>query len=87
MKEINIPSIAEQEENVTFMCICPECASWIECGEKGGFCFETIGKSSCISEEKECICAACSVPLSLGFKHEHYCTRGSAKEQDNNSKP
>jgi len=81
-RETNIPSIAEQEEIVTFMCMCPECASWVECEEKGGFCFETVGKSKCISEEKECICIACPVPRSLGFEYTHYCTRGSAKEQE-----
>jgi hypothetical protein len=82
--ETDIPSIKEKEEIVTFMCLCPECSSWVECEEKGGFCFETLGKSKCISEEKECICTACPVPGRLGFEYSYYCTRGSEKEQVNN---
>ena len=46
--ETEIPSIKEKEEIVTFMCLCPECSSWVECEEKGGFCFETLGKSKCM---------------------------------------
>ena len=57
---------------------------WSE--EKGGFCFETIGKSKCISEENECICMACPVASRLGFEYTYYCTRDSAKEQENNLK-
>lgn len=83
MQEVkNIPSIAEQEKIITFMCICPECSSWVECEEKGGFCFETIGKSKCISEKSECICRGCPVYSRLGFEYAYYCTRGSSKEQE-----
>jgi hypothetical protein len=49
----------EMEQNKTMvlsMCICNSFPSWVECGEKGGFCFPTIGKSSCITDEKGCIC-------------------------------
>ncbi|MCQ1537390.1 DUF2769 domain-containing protein [Methanosarcina sp. KYL-1] len=63
------------------MCICPDCPSWVECGEKGGFCFETIEKSRCISEENGCICLGCPVAISFGFEYMYYCTKGSAKEQ------
>ncbi|KKH97031.1 hypothetical protein EO95_06655 [Methanosarcina sp. 1.H.T.1A.1] len=80
----HIPSIAEQEQMVTLMCICPDCPSWIECGEKGGFCFETIEKSRCINEEKGCICPSCPVANSMGLEYMYYCTRGSEKEHNKN---
>ncbi len=81
----HIPSITKQEEIVTQMCICPDCPSWVEAGEKGGFCFETIPKSQYISEEKGCICSGCPVANSLRLKHSYYCTRGSAGEHTNRS--
>lgn len=76
-KEPHVPSIAEQEQMITLMCLCPECPSWVECGEKGGFCFETIEKSSCISEEYGCLCPTCPVASSLGLENMYYCIRGS----------
>ncbi|AKB78303.1 hypothetical protein MSHOH_1820 [Methanosarcina horonobensis HB-1 = JCM 15518] len=67
--------ITKQEEIVTQMCICPDCPSWIEGGERGGFCFETIPKSRYISEEKGCICSSCPVANRVGFSDSYYCTR------------
>lgn len=71
----------EKKRRVLSMCICSECPSWVECGEKGGFCFPTIGKSKCITEEQGCICGKCPVTAKIGLKHGYYCTRGSEKEQ------
>ncbi len=80
--ETSPEKLKKREEMVISMCICPECPSWVECGEKGGYCFETIGKSGGISEEKGCICLGCPVANKLGLDYMYYCTRGSAKEQE-----
>ncbi|HIH74545.1 MAG TPA: DUF2769 domain-containing protein [Methanosarcina sp.] len=71
----NIPSIAKQEEIVTQMCMCPECPSWIESGERGGFCLKSIPKSRYISEENGCICPGCPVADRLGLNDLYCCTR------------
>jgi len=70
----------QRTEEFLNMCICSGCPSWTECGEKGGFCLSAIGKSSCITEEKGCICPRCPVTGKMGFKHDYYCTRGSEKK-------
>jgi len=71
----------EKKKMVLEKCICAKCPSWVECGEKGGYCHPAIGKSKCIKEEKGCICGGCPVTKELGLKHGYYCTKGSEKEQ------
>jgi hypothetical protein len=71
----------ETEAMVLDLCICPTCPTWVACGEKGGFCFPTISTSSCIREEKGCICGGCPVFEKMGLKHIYFCTKGSEKEQ------
>ncbi|MFP3946333.1 MAG: DUF2769 domain-containing protein [Archaeoglobaceae archaeon] len=71
----------EKKKMVLDMCICNTCPSFVDCGEPGGFCFPTIGKSSCIKEEKGCICSNCPVYSKMELKNMYYCTRGSEKEQ------
>lgn len=78
---MNQNEMEEKKEMVLSMCICPSCPSWVECDEDGGFCFVTIGKSECISEEKGCVCGQCPVTEELGLTHEFYCTRGSDEAQ------
>lgn len=80
--EISPETLKKREEMIVSMCICPECPSWVECWEKGGYCFETIGKSEGIREENGCICLGCPVTNKLGLEYMYYCTRGSAKEQE-----
>ncbi|UCG69018.1 MAG: DUF2769 domain-containing protein [Thermoplasmata archaeon] len=76
------PEDMEQRKQMVFsLCICDKCPSWVECGEKGGFCLAPIGKSSCIKEEKGCTCGGCPVTEKLELMFMYYCTRGSAKEQ------
>lgn len=70
----------QRTEELLDMCICSGCPSWTECGEKGGFCLSAIGKSSCITDQKGCICPKCPVTDEMGLKHQYYCTRGSEKE-------
>lgn len=77
----NSGEIEQKKQKVLDMCICPQCPSWVECNEKGGFCFLTIGKSSYISEEKGCICPGCPVTDDMGLAHDYYCTKGSEEEQ------
>lgn len=80
--EMSHKRVQKQEEMVLSLCICQECPSWVECGEKGGYCFGTIGESTCITEEKGCICSDCPVTNKSGLEFRYYCTRGSAKEQE-----
>ncbi len=71
----------EKKKMVLSMCVCSSCPSWVACDEKGGFCFPTIGKSKCITEEKGCICKNCPVYEKMDLKHMYFCTKGSEKEQ------
>jgi hypothetical protein len=73
--------MAEKKKMVLSMCICPSCPSWIDCDEKGGFCSPAIGKSSCITDEKGCICKKCPVYEKMALQHLYFCTKGSEKEQ------
>ncbi|MEE9505817.1 MAG: DUF2769 domain-containing protein [Thermoplasmata archaeon] len=76
------PEEMEQRKNMVLqMCVCPSCPSWVECGEKGGYCFPTIGKSGCITEEKGCTCPGCPATAKMGLKHIYFCTKGSEMEQ------
>ncbi len=74
-------NMEEKMKMVLDLCVCSNCPSWVDCGEKGGFCFPSIGKSQCIVEEKGCICGECPVTEKKGLKHMYYCTRGSEMEQ------
>jgi len=67
----------QKEEFVFSKCICKRCPSYVECGEKAGFCL--IGKSTCIKEKKGCICPDCPVTKKMGLRWGYYCTEGSAK--------
>ena len=76
------PKGMEQDKAMALSrCICKGCPSWAECGEKGAFCFPTIGKSGCIKAEKGCICGGCPLTKIMGLRHGYYCIRGSEKEQ------
>ncbi|MDE4907755.1 DUF2769 domain-containing protein [Methanogenium marinum] len=57
------------------------CPSWVNCGEKGGYCAAAIGKSTCIHEEKGCLCRSCPAFKNAGLKHTGFCTKGSENEQ------
>jgi hypothetical protein len=68
---------SEETKAAIDKCICKECPSWAECGEKGAFCQASIGRSKCIKAERGCICGACPVTRMMGLKHVYYCTRGT----------
>ena len=73
--------IANTMDEVLGMCICMTCPSWVNCGEKGGYCLAAIGKSVCIEEEKGCVCRRCQAFKRAGLNNISFCTRGSANEQ------
>lgn len=68
-------------DEVLGMCICMTCPSWVNCGERGGYCLSTIGKSVCIEEEKGCSCRTCQAFKKAGLNHTSFCTRGPENEQ------
>lgn len=86
MAEVSQDDVEEVKDTVLDMCICRECPSFIECGERGGFCFPIMGKSGCITEEKGCICGKCPLHAQMGLKNMYYCIRGSEKDQILNSR-
>ena len=70
----------DREEAAT-ICICPQCPTYVACGESVAFCLSTGGKSSCISEEKGCLCNGCPVHDMSDFQYGYYCTQGSEAVQ------
>ncbi|TKJ30811.1 MAG: hypothetical protein CEE40_03885 [Chloroflexi bacterium B3_Chlor] len=78
---ITAEQLQQRKKIVLELCICPGCPSWVECGEEGGFCHPTIGKSGCIQEESGCSYPSCPVTEKMKLNHDYYCTRGSEKEQ------
>lgn len=81
MMQMSPEEMEQKKQMILSMCICGSCPSWVDCGEKGGFCFVKIGKSSCIKEEKGCTCGGCPITEKMGLTHMYYCTKGSQKEQ------
>jgi hypothetical protein len=65
-------------------CTCPDCPSFVDCDkdDKVAYCLASVGKSSCIEEEKGCICGSCPVHEKMELKNGYYCTKGSEKEQE-----
>jgi len=72
---------ANYADEVLGMCICMTCPSWVNCGEKGGYCLSMFGKSACIKDEKGCVCRQCWAFKRAGLSQISFCTRGSADEQ------
>lgn len=68
----------QKKEYVFSNCICKKCPSYVECGEKAGFCL--VGKSKCIEEKKGCTCPDCPVTAKMSLKWGYYCVNGSAME-------
>lgn len=63
------------------LCLCKMCPSFVECGEEIAYCLAVSGKSTCIQEEKDCLCPGCPVLDEEGFQHVYYCIRGSETAQ------
>ena len=65
-------------------CDCPTCPSYNRCSkvdEELLFCF--AGKSSCITDDKGCLCPSCPITHMQGLKHQYYCLRGSEMQMRN----
>jgi hypothetical protein len=62
-------------------CICPQCPTFIECGEKLAFCMPEASKSGCIKIENGCLCPGCPVHEEMNFNHDYYCLEGNEKTQ------
>jgi len=78
----------EKEANMaqlTKMCVCGKCPSYIGTGEKK-LLFCATEKSSIIKNEKGCICMTCPVTAKLGLRWAYYCTGGSGREQASKKK-
>lgn len=48
---------------------------------EGECAFCTVGGSSCIDEEIECLCSTCPLSREMGLRYSFYCTRGSETQQ------
>ena len=68
-------------EQVIYMCreYCGKCPSYTGTGEENlAFCM--MGKSSVITEKKDCLCKQCPITKTMSLRWEYYCTEGSATE-------
>jgi hypothetical protein len=63
------------------LCICPDCPTYVACGEPLAFCLYVEGHSTCITAERGCICPECPVYASKDLQYDFYCTRGNEKVQ------
>jgi len=76
------PEYTQQDQRLVLtLCICSSCPSWVECGERGGYCSANIGRSRKIKKERGCICGGCPVAEKMGLVRDYFCTRGSEKKQ------
>jgi hypothetical protein len=80
MSKMSPEEIDSQMAQLTKICICGKCPSYIGTGEKK-LVFCLIGKSTIIKKEMGCICMKCPVTAKIGLKWSYYCIRGSGKEQ------
>ncbi len=59
---------------------CGKCPTRAGTGEKGlAFC--ALGKSQKIKVDKGCLCAGCPITKQLALRWDHYCMKGSGREQ------
>jgi hypothetical protein len=71
------PMMPKEKRDFTYnLCICPNCPSYVECGENVGYCLR--GKSGCIKDKKGCLCSQCPVTQRFSYKWGYYCVNGSA---------
>lgn len=85
MSKMSPEEIKTQMAQLTKICICGKCPSYIGTGEKKQL-FCAAGKSEIIKEEISCICMKCPVTEKIGLKWYYYCTRGSGREQSSKKK-
>ncbi len=85
MSKMSPKEIEAQIAQLTKMCICGKCPSYVGTGEKK-LVFCATGKSTTLKNEKGCICMTCPVTGKLGMKWSYYCMRGTGKEQSSKKK-
>lgn len=68
------------EDDLTALCICPDCPSYADCDELA-FCLEKSEISNCITAEVGCICTGCPVRGKMQYTRDYFCTRGNEKDQ------
>ncbi|ADJ25645.1 conserved hypothetical protein [Dehalogenimonas lykanthroporepellens BL-DC-9] len=73
-------NVALDRETVEKDCLCRICPSYVECGERIGFCV-TPAVSGCIDIEAGCLCLGCPVWVREGFRHVYFCVRGAESAQ------
>lgn len=80
MSKMSPEEIETKMGELTKMCICGDCPTYVGAGEKR-LLFCATEKSKIIKEEKGCICPGCPVYENMGLRWDYYCTKGSGKEQ------
>lgn len=63
------------------VCLCRNCPTYFDCGEKLAFCLYEAGASDCIIVNRGCVCPGCPVYVTAGFKLDLYCIAGSEEAQ------
>jgi len=82
--EMTLEQMAERLKHVEAGCICKGCPTYRALGTEDdymAYCFSTRGRSKKITEEKGCICASCPIFSEMKYTKDHFCTRGTQKEQ------
>lgn len=81
----NVNSVWNKEEFLR-LCVCETCPTYIDCSKQTtkekAFCYPTIGKSSCITQQKGCTCGACRIKQKMKLKHFYFCALGSEEQQN-----
>lgn len=80
---VDFDAMEKSKGDIFRSCLCPTCPSWVECGEQGGFCVPSVGKSKCIGKAHGCVCPICPIATKFKLKHDYYCMKGSEKERAN----
>lgn len=62
-------------------CVCKQCPTYVEGDERIAYCYEPVGQSDVITEERNCICGQCPVYQKNGWRLNYYCTRGAEMTQ------
>jgi hypothetical protein len=63
-------------------CGCPACPTYsIRSKETGELLFCVQGRSAHLCCDGSCSCRKCSARNMMGVSHDHFCTRGTEKEQ------
>lgn len=76
--------IADMEKKlpeVTKMCVCMNCPTYVKGDKPIAYCHPLVGKSKVIEKEKGCICGSCPVYKKMKMTKGYYCTRKSEMEQ------